>query len=135
VPETLISSAEFVQTAPVGVEENPDLIEEMPDTQVLLELGQISPKNTQTATVGVSVKLQTSELAQKVLVGMSSSPEASGLVVSSEGPVPDPVWAVPKAQHSVHGLTEVQAWFLGWLRDGTQNPDLLAVIDCMEAGT
>jgi hypothetical protein len=135
VPETLISSSEFVQTAPVGVEENPDLIEEMPDTQVLLELGQISPENTQTATVGVSVKLQTSELAQKVLVGTSSSPEASGLVVSSEGPVPDPVWAVPKAQHSVHGLTEVQAWFLGWLRDGTRNPDLLAVIDCMEAGT
>jgi hypothetical protein len=135
VSETLISSSEFVQIVPVGVEEIPHLIEEMPDTRVLLELGQISPENTQTATVGVSINLQTSELAPKVLVGTSSSSEAFGLVVSSEGPVLDLVWAVPKALLLVHGLTEVQAWFLGWLRDGTRSPELLVVIDCMEAGT
>jgi hypothetical protein len=42
---------------------------------------------------------------------------------------------VPKAQLSVHGLTEAQTWFLGWLRDGTRNHNLLAAIDCFEVGT
>jgi hypothetical protein len=54
VPETLLTSSKFAPIVPVGVEEIPDLIEEMPVTQLLLELGQISPKNTQTATVGVA---------------------------------------------------------------------------------
>jgi hypothetical protein len=60
----------------------------------------------------------------------------SGIVEVSEGPVSSAtVLPVPKAQLSVHGLTEAQAWLLGWLRDGTQNHDLLALIDCYEAGT
>jgi hypothetical protein len=153
VPETLLTSLEFAQIAPVGVEEIPDLIEEMPVTQLLLELGQISPKNTQTATVGVvgekgmlrrgfllqhsvqeaaSVNLPSPELAQTVPVGTSFSPKSSSLVVFSEGSVPAPNLAVPEAQLLVHGLTEAQAWFLGWLRDGTRSHELLTVIDCVE---
>jgi hypothetical protein len=42
---------------------------------------------------------------------------------------------VPKAQLLVNGLTETQAWYLGWLREGTQNPALLGVIGCFEVGT
>jgi hypothetical protein len=43
--------------------------------------------------------------------------------------------AVSKAQLLVNGLTEAQAWFLGWLRDGTRSKDLLAAIDCFEEQT
>jgi hypothetical protein len=35
----------------------------------------------------------------------------------------------------VNGVTEAQAWFLGWLRDGTRSHELLAVIDCFEVQT
>jgi hypothetical protein len=35
----------------------------------------------------------------------------------------------------VNGLTEAQAWFLGWLRDGTRSQELLAAIDCFEVQT
>jgi hypothetical protein len=35
----------------------------------------------------------------------------------------------------VNGLTEAQAWFLGWLRDGTRSHELLAAIDCFEVQT
>jgi hypothetical protein len=43
--------------------------------------------------------------------------------------------AVSEAQLLVNGLTEAQAWFLGWLRDGTRSQELLAVIDCFEVQT
>jgi hypothetical protein len=39
MPEMLLTSSEFAQIVPMGVEEIPDLIEEMPDTRLLLELG------------------------------------------------------------------------------------------------
>jgi hypothetical protein len=55
--------------------------------------------------------------------------------VFSEGFVPAPDFAVPKAQLLVNGLIEAQAWFLGWLRDGTRSHELLAVIDCFEVQT
>jgi methionyl-tRNA formyltransferase len=35
----------------------------------------------------------------------------------------------------VNGLTEAQAWYLGWLRDGTQSHEMLAVIDHFEVQT
>jgi hypothetical protein len=35
----------------------------------------------------------------------------------------------------VNGLTEAQAWYLGWLRDGTRSQELLATIDCFEVQT
>jgi hypothetical protein len=34
-----------------------------------------------------------------------------------------------------NGLTETQAWYIGWQRDSTQNHNLLAFIDCMEEHT
>jgi hypothetical protein len=68
-------------------------------------------------------------------MGTSFSPESSSLVVFSEGSVPAPNLAVPEAQLLVHGLTEAQAWFLGWLRDGTRSHELLVVIDCVEVQT
>ena len=40
-----------------------------------------------------------------------------------------------KAQLLVNGLTKAQAWFLGWLRDGTWSHELLAAIDCFEVQT
>jgi hypothetical protein len=43
--------------------------------------------------------------------------------------------AVSEAQLLVNGLTEAQAWFLGWLRDGTRSQELLAAIDCFEVQT
>ena len=53
MPETLLTSSEFAEIVSVRAEEIPDLIEEMSVIQLLLELGQISPKNTQTPTVGL----------------------------------------------------------------------------------
>jgi hypothetical protein len=46
-----------------------------------------------------------------------------------------PDLAVPEVQLLVNGLTESQAWFLGWLRDGTRSHELLAAIDCFEVQT
>jgi hypothetical protein len=82
-----------------------------------------------------SGSLSAPDLAVPGIVEVSEGP-VSGIVEVSEGPVSSAtVLPVPKAQLSVHGLTEAQAWLLGWLRDGTQNHDLLAFIDCYEAGT
>jgi hypothetical protein len=136
VPETLLTSSEFTQTVPMVVEEAPDLI----------DLGQISPKNTQTATVGVAgekgmlqhgflLNLPSSELAQIVSMGSSFSPKPYGLVDASERSKSTLVLAVPKAQLLVNGLSESQAWYLGWLRDGTRSHELLAIIDCFEEQT
>jgi hypothetical protein len=35
----------------------------------------------------------------------------------------------------VNGLTEAQAWYLEWLRDGARSQELLAAIDCFEVQT
>jgi hypothetical protein len=35
----------------------------------------------------------------------------------------------------VNVLTEAQAWYLGWLRDGTQSHEMLAAIDRFEVQT
>jgi hypothetical protein len=51
-PKTILTSSEFAQIVPVGVEEVLDLIEKMLNTQLLLELGQISSDNVQTTTQG-----------------------------------------------------------------------------------
>jgi hypothetical protein len=74
------------------------------------------------------------ELAQNAPVLVL--PELPGIVEASEGSVfSATVLPVPKAQLSVHGLTEAQAWLLGWMRDGTRNHALLGVIGCFEVGT
>jgi hypothetical protein len=68
-------------------------------------------------------------------VGSSISPELSGLVNFSKGSKFAPDLAVPGAQLLVNSLIEAQAWFLGWLRDGTRSLELLAAIDCFEVQT
>jgi hypothetical protein len=35
----------------------------------------------------------------------------------------------------VNGQTEAQAWYLGWLRDGTWSHEMLAAIDCFKVQT
>ena len=55
-------------------------------------------------------------------------PDRSEFVSTSNLPVPE-------AQLLVKGLTEAQAWYLRWLRDGTQNHEMLAAIDCFEVQT
>jgi hypothetical protein len=35
----------------------------------------------------------------------------------------------------VNGLTKAQAWYLGWLKDGTRSHEMLTVIDCFEVQT
>jgi hypothetical protein len=84
---------------------------------------------------GFLLNLPLPELAQTVPVGSSFSPEPSGLVDVSEGSESALVLAIPEAQLLVNGLTETQALFLGWLRDGTRSHELLAVIDCFEEQT
>jgi hypothetical protein len=68
-------------------------------------------------------------------VGSSILPEPFGLVVFSEGSESAPDLAIPEAQLLVNGLIESEAWFLGWLRDGTWCHELLAAIDCFEVQT
>jgi hypothetical protein len=128
VPVTLLTSSKF--SVPVMVEEAPDPI----------DLGQISPENTQTQGSGGGCRGSlrnppSPELAQIDPVGSSFSPEPFGLVDVSEGSESALVLAVPEAQLLVNGLTETQVWYLGWLRDSTRNHNLLAFIDCMEEHT
>ena len=62
------------------------------------------------------VNLLSLELAQIVPMGSLILPEHSGLVDVSEGSKSSAaVLPVPEAQLLVNGLTEAQAWFLGWL--------------------
>ena len=69
-------------------------------------------------------------------MGPSILPVHSGLVDVSEGSESSAtVLPVPKAQLLVNGLTEAQAWFLGWLRDGTRSHELLDAIECIEVQT
>jgi hypothetical protein len=114
VPGTILTATEAAdlpeKTSPEGVE-----VSQIPmdPTQPVL----LSPELAQTAPVLIL-------------------PEFPGTVEVSEGSVSSAtVPPVPKAQLSVHGLTETQAWLLGWLRDGTRNHALLGVIGCFEVGT
>jgi hypothetical protein len=105
VSMTLLTSSEFTQTVPVMVEEAQDPI----------DLGQISPENTQTQGSGGGCRgslrnLPSPELAQTDPVGSSFSSEPSGLVDVSEGSESALVLAVPEAQFLVNGLTETQVW-------------------------
>jgi hypothetical protein len=93
------------------------------------------PETILTSTEAALVILSSPELAQTVPVGSSISLEPFGLVVFSKGSESTPDLAVPEAQLLVNGLTKSQAWFLGWLRDGTRSPELLAAIDCFEVQT
>jgi hypothetical protein len=67
----------------------------------------------------------------------TSLPEPSGFIDFSEGSesVSASNLPVPEAQLLVNGLTEAQAWYLGWLRDGTRSHEMLAAIDRFEVQT
>ena len=104
-------------------------------TPVQMGSTQIVPETILTSTKATLVNPSSPELAQTVLVGSSISPEPSGLVDFSKGSESAPILAVLEAQLLVNGLTEAQAWFLGWLRDGTRSHKLLAAIDCFEEQT
>ena len=139
VPAKLLTSLEFTQTVSKVVD---DLIELGQTSQFT----QTSSEFTQTAMVGVAeekgmlrrgflLNLPSPELAQTVPVGSSFRPKPSGPSNVSERSKLALVLVVPKAQLLVNGLTEAQAWFLGWSRDGTRSHELLAVIDCFEEQT
>jgi hypothetical protein len=42
---------------------------------------------------------------------------------------------IPGPQLLVNGLTEVQVWYLGWLRESTRCHEVLAAIDRIEVQT
>jgi hypothetical protein len=114
VPETRLTLTE-------GVEESP----------IPLGSTQFVPEAILTLTEAIN--LPSLELAQTVLVGSSILPEHSGLVDVSEGfESSATVLPVPEAQLLVNGLTEAQAWYLGWLRDGIWSHELLDVIEGFE---
>jgi hypothetical protein len=120
------TSPEFALVLEVAQSQPASLI--APETRLTLsegvEVSQIPMDPTQTAP----------ELAQTAPVLVL--PELPGIVDVGEGSASSAiVLPVPKAQLSVHGLTEAQTWFLGWLRDGTRNHNLLGAIDCFEVGT
>jgi hypothetical protein len=105
---------------------------------VMVEEAPNSPENTQSQDSGGGCRgslcnAPSSKLALTDPVGSSFSPEHSGLVDVSEGS--ESALVFPEAQLMVNGLTETQAWYIGWLRDSTQNHNLLAFIDCMEEHT
>jgi hypothetical protein len=72
-----------------------------------------------------------------VMLTQTPSPEPSGFVDFSEGSesISASDLPVPEAQLLVNGLTEAQAWYLGWLRDGTWSHEMLTVIDSFEVQT
>jgi hypothetical protein len=63
-------------------------------------------------------------------VTQTPSPEHFGFVDFNEGSE-----FVLEAQLLVNGLTEAQAWYLGWLRNGTRSHEMLAVINRFEVQT
>jgi hypothetical protein len=92
----------------------------------VLEVAQSPPAS--------QIVLLSPEPAQTALVLVL--PELPGLADVSEGSVSSAtVLPVPQAQLLVNGLTESQAWFIGWLRDGTWNHELLDAIECVEVQT
>jgi hypothetical protein len=121
-----------------------------PEFALVLEVAQsppaslIVPETRLPLSEGVEVSQIPMDPTQLVLLSPELAqtspvlvlPELPGIVDVSEGSASSAtVLPVPKAHISVHGLTEAQTWFLGWLRDGTRNHNLLAVIDCFEVGT
>jgi hypothetical protein len=67
---------------------------------------------------------------ESLSVTQTPSSEHYGFIDFSEGSE-----FVLEAQLLVNGLTKAQAWYLGWLKDGTQSHEMLTVIDCFEVQT
>jgi hypothetical protein len=94
-----------------------------PEVALVLEVSQSPPAS--------QIVLLSPEPAQTAPVLVL--PELPGLADVSEGSVSSAtVLPAPQAQLLVNGLTESQAWFIGWLRDGTRSPELLDAIKSVE---
>jgi hypothetical protein len=99
---------------------------------------QIVPETRLPSTEGVEVSQIPMDPTQAVLLSPELAQTAPVLVPPELPSIVEErgrVLPVPKAQLLVNGLTETQDWYLGWLREGTQNPALLGVIGCFEVGT
>jgi hypothetical protein len=132
VPSTILVALEVAQCLPEMIDTGSvllgcsQIVPETSLTPVPMGSTQIVPETILTSTEAALVILSSPELTQTVPVGLSISPEPFGLVFS-EGSKSAPDLAVPEAQLLVNGLTEGQAWFLGWLRDGTRSHDCFEV--------
>jgi hypothetical protein len=136
VPETRLTLTEGVEESQIpmdsGVEESQILTATeaadfpevtSPEVALVLEVAQSPPAS--------QIVLLSPEPAQTAPVLVL--PELPGLADVSEGSVSSAtVMPAPQAQLLVNGLTESQAWFIGWLRDGTRSPELLDAIESVE---
>jgi hypothetical protein len=136
VPETRLTLTEGVEESQIpmdsGVEESQILTATeaadfpevtSPEVALVLEVAQSPPAS--------QIVLLSPEPAQTAPVLVL--PELPGLADVSEGSVSSAtVLLAPQAQLLVNGLTESQAWFIGWLRDGTRSPELLDAIKSVE---
>jgi hypothetical protein len=86
-------------------------------SSVLMGCSQLVPETSLTSTEGV----------EESLVSLGSTQIVPEMILT--------LTILGSPQLLVNGLTEAQAWFLGWLRDGTRSHELLPVIDCFEVQT
>jgi hypothetical protein len=122
VPSTNLAALEVAQISPVTIDKG----------FVLMGSTQIVSETILPSTKATKFNLPSPELTQTVPVRSSISPEPFGLNDFSAGLESTLDLAVPEAQLLVNRLTEAQAWYLWWLRDGTRSHELLAAIDCFE---
>jgi hypothetical protein len=102
-----------------------------PELPVLMGFSQTSPEPP--VLMGSS---QTSpELAQIGPVGVEEIVDVAGARPDRSESVSAAVLPTHEAQLLVKGLTEAQAWYVGWLRDGTRSHELLDAIDRFEEQT
>jgi hypothetical protein len=123
VPGTILTATEAA--------DSPEMTS--PEFALVLEVAQtppasqIVPETRLPSSEGVEVSL---DPTQAVLLSPELAQTAPVLVPPELTPA-----SFPKAQLLANGLTETQDWYLGWLREGTQNPALLGFIGCFEVGT
>jgi hypothetical protein len=111
---SLISTESIALASPVAIQSSLEMIDV---DCVLLGCTQTAPMTSLTP-----IPVGSTQIVPSALNLRDGSESASDLAVS-------------KVQFLVNGLTEAQAWFLGWLRDGTWSQELLAAIDCFEVQT
>ena len=99
---------------------------------------------TSSASLPSPISSPTSPASQPLSLAFAgSSVEPGSLSVSSsQMPSSEPfglidahVLPIPEPQLLVNGLTEAQAWYLGWLRESTRCHEVLAAIDHIEVQT
>jgi hypothetical protein len=146
-----MGSTQIMPGTILTVTEAVDFPEKMsPEFALVLEVAQsppasrIVPETRLTLTEGVEVSQIPMDPTQFVLLSPEPAqtapvlvlPKLPGLADVSEGSESSAtILPVPQAQILVNGLTESQAWFIGWLRDGTWSHELLDAIECVEVQT